>query len=187
MANNLKLNKLSQEETFFCGIDILHLTNTQQELFVKLNPEQRQELSQKTVINTNKWQIEFIQIKRAIKDNDIIQTVNKEWANDTVKRLWNEWFLPQDIDFSEENNHILDPKSSDYDAMIMQMPGMNDNEKVQNFRLLTGMQWWYWTSRMHSTSNTKFVVHAFGKYVRDRSRLSDFNDTYNVRPIKLLP
>jgi hypothetical protein len=173
-----------QAETF-CGIETANLTTTQQELFTKLTPTQREELSQKISINKTQWQIEFTQIKKAIKDSDVATNVNKKSADAAIEKLGNGWKLPEDVDFSDENRLTLNSEASDYDAMILQMPWANDNEKVENFRLLTGMNWWYWTAQNYNKPSSKFVFRRFLMLDRNRYRYSDYNDSH-VRPVRSL-
>jgi len=171
----------------FCGVAIENLTSTQKELFDRLTPKQREALAQKVSINKTEGQIEFLQIKKAIKDSDTATNVTKKSADDTMKKLGNGWKLPRDVDFDDKNRLKLNPEESDYDAMILQMPWASDNEKVENFRLLTGMNWWYWTAQNYNKSSSEFVFREFSKNVRDRDRDGvDYNDNIHVRPVRSL-
>jgi len=170
----------------FCGITIDQLTPTQQELFAKLSTRQVKRLSQKVSINKQEWQIEFTQIKKAIKDSDVATNVTKKSADDTMKKLGNGWKLPKDVDYTEKNQFKLNPEESDYDAMILQMPWATDNEKVENFRLLTGMHWWYRTAQNYNKSSSEFVIRGFGKDDRSRHRDDDGYNTNHVRPVRSL-
>jgi hypothetical protein len=169
----------------FCGISIDQLTKTQQKLFDKLSPEQRQELSQKVSINKTEEQIEFLQIKKAIKDKDIAVNITKSLADHAVEKLWNKWELPRDVDYTDANRRRLDPVQSDYDAMILQMPGVNDEEKAENFILLTGMIGRHWTSQRYNKSKSEFVIRIFNIHDRVRNR-NDVNNNSNVRPVRSL-
>ncbi len=175
----------TQTDTF-CGIAINQITKTQQKLFDKLTPDQREELTQKVSINKQEGQIEFLQLKKAIKDTDTVTGVNKKGADDAIKKLGNGWELPRDVDYTDSNRLTLNTKKSDYDAMILQMPGATDNEKVENFRLLTDMSWWYRTTQNYNKSSSRFVVRDFYENGRGRYRVNNGIDDYPVRPVRSL-
>ena len=189
-TSEAKQSTETQTDTF-CGMAVDQLTAVQKKLFDKLNPQQREELSQKIAINKQEWQIEFTQIKKAIKDTDIASNVTKSSADDAINKLWNGWELPKDIDCTDSNRLTLDPAQSDYDAMILQMPGANNNEKVENFRLLTGMSWWYRTSQ-NCKSKFGFVIRGFyedgrGLYEDGRDWTRVMHDALvHVRPVRSL-
>jgi len=137
----------------FCGVAIEQLTMSQKKLYRKLTEDQRKDMSQKVSINTREdetgWYIQFLKLQwnNAIAGKEIATNVNKDEVEATVQNLRNGWELARDIDSIDTNTNILqlDPVNSDYDAMILQMPGSNNNEKEKNFRLLTGMNWSYRT------------------------------------------
>lgn len=170
----------------FCGIDINQLTQSQKKLMGSLTPAQREELSQKVSINKTLWQIEFLNIKKAIKDCDIAKDVNKISAERAVQKLWNGWQLPKDVDFTSTNRLRLDPENSDYDAMILEMPWGNDNEKTKNFKLLTDMYWRYWTWQSYGSKlRPRCVFRRFSDNSPDRTWAFP-SVTYSVRPVKSL-
>ena len=176
---------IENAEKTFCGIDRAELTDNQKILFDRLTPVQREELSQKVSINKAKGQIEFPQAKLAIKDADTATNVTKSSADDAIKKLWNGWKLPGDVDYNDSNRLTLDPKNSDYDAMILQMPWSTDDKKVENFRLLTEMYWRYRTSKSYNKSSSSFVFRRFDGYGWDRNWNFDYY-YYLVRPVRSL-
>jgi len=174
----------------FCSIDLDQLTKTQKKLFDKLTPVQREEFEQKVSINTRDdetgWYIQFIKLQwnNTIAGRNIAGNVNKKGADDAIKKLWNGWELPRDADYTYRNRFELDAANSDYDAMILQMPGLSDNERVENFRLLTGMHWDYRTAQKYNKSISDFVTRSF--YEDRRMRSWRNSDTYHVRPVRSL-
>jgi len=176
----------TQAETF-CGIPIDQLSSTQQILYKKLSPLEREGLKEKVSINNTHWHIQFLQLQwnNTIASKDIAKGVMKSWADKAVKNLGNGWTLPRDVDYTAHNKKTLDPVNSDYDAMILQMPGSTDNQKVRNFKLLTGMAWPYRTSQKYSQQSWRFVIRKF--YGDTWNRGSDPNNCgLNARPVRSL-
>ena len=176
---------IENTEKTFCGIDRAELTDTQKRLMDRLTPEQREELSQKVSINKVSWQIEFLEIKKAIKDTNIATNVTKSQADDAVEKLWNGWELPRDVNYTDDTRLKLNPVESDYDAMIIQMPWSTEDEKVENFRLLTGMLGRYLTSQKYNKSSSTFVFRRFDEDAWFRNWIHDFN-SFRVRPVRSL-
>jgi len=109
-----------------CGIAIDKLTDTQKTLFYdKLTPTQKEALAQNIVIKDD--QIDFLQLKKAIQTKDTTQPIRAWSVEDTIDAIGDGWILPEN-----------------YKAMIQEMPGENDAEKIENFKLLTGMTTRYW-------------------------------------------
>jgi len=180
-------NSLEKQGGTFCGVEVGELTDSQKNLYDRLTPEQREELSQKVYINKQDWQIEFTQIKKAIKDRDVDTLSTKKSVDDIIKKLGNGWELPRNVDYTAENKLKLNPEASDYDAMILQMPWATDDEKVEIFRLLTGMDWWYRTAQNYNKSSSRFVLRLFEEGVRDWNRYNDnYTYYYHVRPVRSL-
>ena len=156
---------------------VFHLTENQKILFdTYKNDKEAMEKLSKITHNKAKWQFEFQEAKLALNDKDI-----------AIKNLWNGWKLPGDVDFGKypEKQNKLNPEESDFDKMIMDMPGETDNEKVENFRLLTGVSEWYQTSQDYNKSSSGFVIRRFREGDRSRCRDSDGNDLHvrGVRPL----
>jgi len=141
--DNSTEKSLEKQWVSFCGVDVSELTDSQKELYNKLTPEERWKLSRIASINKVEWRIKIW--SKAIKDTDFeINWKNRLWEqeiDDALEKLWEEWYLPSDV-FSWE----LIPFLSEIDEMIGLIPWANNDEKVKNFRLLTGMDWRYWTS-----------------------------------------
>ncbi len=187
IAANLSSESKEVKQEIFCGVTIDQLTKTQRELFDKLAPKQREEMNQIVYIDNNAWHIHFLKLSwnNAIATKDIDVGVTKLQANDVIKKHWSGWKMPRDIDYDDTNKLTLDPEKSDYDAMIMQMPGKTDNEKIENFILFTGMNWRYWTSKKCNKSVSLFVVRGFieNNLYRDRTSRSNI---LLVRPVRSL-
>lgn len=161
----------------FCGVDIEQLNHDQRRLMHKLSLAQAKEFSKKVTINKSQWQIEFLKIKKAIREEDLVNDETREWSIARVERLSIVWKLPEELDYTKENAQTLYKNGSDYDVMILQMPGDTSSEKKENFRLLTGM------SGLYRTSNPN-TIRMFTDH--DSKRINTYKefDKYNVRPVR---
>jgi hypothetical protein len=185
----------------FLWVPYNKLTFNQKKLFDKLTPEERKDLSERVSIKP--WQIDFVTLGLAIADKDTKKNpLSKKNADLILSKLWEWWMLPDDIAFVRDSldTRKFYPDSSPYDAMVLQMPWLTEQEKVVNFLLLSGMKEnRYWTNTKDSgviDGWAVFVTYSLSSeystpgepgalYNKTRGHGSKYNSEY-VRPIKKL-
>lgn len=143
--------------------------------------------------NKEEWQYEFrtptfkLSIKdKDIKDKNIKICVTKQWADDAINKIGDGWKLPKDVDYVRAKRMQLDPKISEYDQMVFHMPWEIDHEKIENFKLLTGMAGWYRTSHEYYDYSMGYLIRAFDEEDRHRNRIIGIAG-FNARPVRDLP
>jgi hypothetical protein len=179
-------NSAEKQQETFCGVKIEQLTPAQKELYDKLSPKERKELSSKITINLDAGQIEFTQIKLAIKNIDIAQNVTKAQADDLVKKMGNGWILARGVDLNDRDAK-LDEKLSDYDRMILQLPWVNKSKEYY-FGLLMGFsEWFYWTSQKYNSFGSGFAIRRYNVGFSVSKERGAASEKYHLRPVRDLP
>lgn len=146
----------------FCWISTWwNLTYSQQELFTKCSQEEREAISKiYTIIKGKEIQCHIANL--AIEYEDHCERNHKR-AEELENEIGNGWRLPNDIVISEKNNT---PKplnlESDYDKMIYYMPGKDDEEKCEKFRMLTWMLKNYWINQKYPAIFPEITAPRFG-------------------------
>lgn len=156
----------------FCWMPIDQLTVGQKQLFDKLSSKELKDLAQRVHIDASQWQIQFPKINMAIKDKDLDKELTKSQTDSIVKSMWNGRKLPKD---SNRPKNTDDP-STDFGKMISQMPGLSPNEKIENFMLLTGVDWFYWTSTVSNDAYDTSIVYWFDERISVSGWARDVNN-----------
>jgi hypothetical protein len=151
-----------------CGTRYTQFSPTQQELWDKLDIEQRKQLEQNVRINIRDNQIEFLDINMAIYADDLLleETKTKEddllLEEDYKKALAKCTKLGEGRDLPAERSYTnlkesqrFQPEFSAYDKMISYLPGKTELDKAANFSLLTGMDGFYWTKNQVGIQDAK--------------------------------
>lgn len=159
-------------------------------LFQYMRPLARQELFEKVYINKVAWQMEFPELKLAIRWGKELpkDPMTREDAENFIAKIGNGWRLPKDLEpqYTCDEDHdpwhnpydkTINAQYSDYDKIIMHMPGNDLYDKVANFASLTGIDgvYWVWTG---------LAVRGMDRESLDRYKESDNQVLHHIHPVK---